>query len=160
VGAEEDRGERLDRELIELLNGLRVVLPGVQVLFAFLLSVPFTTKFAERATDQRAAYFVAFMATAAASVLLIAPSSYHRLRWRQRDKERLLRTSNTLAIGGIAFLGVAVTATVFLVTDVLFGLFATSLVTGVVFGALLWCWYGIPLLRRATDERPHIETGA
>jgi predicted membrane channel-forming protein YqfA (hemolysin III family) len=158
MGAEEERAEKLDRELIELLNGLRVVLPGVQVLFAFLLSVPFTSRFGDVTTDQRVAYFVAFMATAAASILLIAPSSYHRIRWRQRDKERLLRTANTLAIAGIAFLGVAVTATVFLVTDVLFGLLATSIVSAVLGGVLLWFWYGLPLLRRVSDRRPTIET--
>jgi hypothetical protein len=158
VSEAEDRGEKLDRELIELLNGLRVVLPGVQVLFAFLLSVPFTGRFSEATTDQRIAYFVAFMATTGASILLIAPSSYHRVQWRQRDKERLLRTANTLAIAGIAFLGVAVTATVFLVTDVLFGLLATSVVSAAIGGALLWFWYGLPLLRRASDQRPRIDT--
>lgn len=148
----EDRGEKLDRELIELLNGLRVVLPGVQVLFAFLLSVPFTQVFGDVTTDQRTAYFIAFMSTAAASILLIAPSSYHRLRWRQRDKEQLLRTSNSLAIAGIGFLGVAVVATVFLVTDVLFGLLWTSITCGFVAGALVWFWYGLPLSRRVRDE--------
>src|SRR5881394_1531035 len=92
--------ERADRELIELLNELRVVLPGVQVLFAFLLAVPFANGWT-RVTDlQRDVFFVAFLCTAAASILLIAPSAYHRLRWREGDKEQMLETSNRLAIAG------------------------------------------------------------
>src|SRR5213595_3851650 len=98
--AEETPKERADRELIELLNELRVALPGVQVLFAFLLAVPFANGWT-RVTDlQRDVFFVAFLATAAASILLIAPSSYHRLRWREGDKEHMLVTSNRLAIAG------------------------------------------------------------
>jgi len=150
---EEDPGERLDRELIELMNGLRVVLPGVQVLFAFLLTVPFTQRFGDLNADQRAVYFVAFACTAFASILLIAPSAYHRLRFRERDKERLLRTSNTQAIVGMGFLAVAVTATVFVVTDMLYGLLATSLVSAAVAGALVWLWYGLPLWRKLHDGR-------
>src|SRR5256885_16323521 len=100
----------LDRELIELLNELRVVLPGVQVLFAFLLAVPFANGWA-RVTDlQRDVFFVAFIATAVASILLIAPSSYHRLRWREGDKEHMLETSNRLAIAGTVFLALGMTA--------------------------------------------------
>jgi hypothetical protein len=159
----ENRGERLDREVIELMNGLRVVLPGVQVLFAFLLSVPFTQRFESVTADQRAAYFVAFIATAIASILLIAPSAYHRIRWRQRDKERLMRSSNRFAIAGIAFLGIAVTATVFLVTDVLFGLLVTSVVSALLGLALVWCWYGLPLVRMlrdgSTDRELIVEAG-
>jgi hypothetical protein len=151
--AEEEPGARLDRELIELLNGLRVVLPGVQVLFAFLLTVPFTQRFSDLNADQRAVYFAAFACTALASIFLIAPSAYHRLRWRERDKERLLRTANTQAIVGTTFLAIAVTATVFLVTDMLYGLLATSIMSGVIAGALLWLWYGLPLWRKLQDER-------
>src|SRR3954467_8380812 len=88
--------EDLDRELIELLNELRVVLPGVQVLFAFLLAVPFANGWTGVTELQRDVFFVAFIATAASSILLIAPSSYHRLRWREGDKEQMLRTSNRL----------------------------------------------------------------
>ena len=101
--------EDLDRELIELLNELRVALPGVQVLFAFLLAVPFANGW-ERVTDlQRDVFFLAFIATAAASILLIAPSSYHLLRWREGDKEQMLRTSNRLAIAGTVFLALGMT---------------------------------------------------
>jgi Family of unknown function (DUF6328) len=86
---------RRNRELIELLNELRVALPGVQVLFAFLLAVPFHKRFPELAHRERTVFYTALLATALSSALLIAPSSYHRLRWRDRDKEKLLEASNS-----------------------------------------------------------------
>jgi len=87
----EERDERLNRELIELLNELRVALPGVQVLFAFLLVLPFQRRFGELGPGDRAVYFTAFLCTALASALLIAPSAYHRLRFREHDKDHMLR---------------------------------------------------------------------
>src|SRR5829696_1675241 len=117
---EESQEQRFNRELIELLNELRVALPGVQVLFAFLLIVPFSNGFPKLSTFDREIYFVAFIATAVSTVLLIAPSSYHRLRWRQHDKERMLLISNYLTIGGLSALAVAVTSAVFVITDFVF----------------------------------------
>jgi hypothetical protein len=96
--------DELDRELIELLNELRVALPGVQVLFAFLLAVPFANGWRRVTHFQRDVFFVAFLCTAAATILLIAPSTYHRLRWREHDKEHMLTTANRLTIAGSAFL--------------------------------------------------------
>jgi len=138
----------LDRELIELLNELRVVLPGVQVLFAFLLAVPFANGWT-RVTDlQRDVFFVAFLAAAISSILLIAPSSYHRLRWRAGDKEQMLRTSNVLAIAGTVFLAIGMSAVVFLISDILFRAWWAALTTAVIAGGFAWFWYGLPLLRR------------
>jgi predicted membrane channel-forming protein YqfA (hemolysin III family) len=143
--------EDLDRELIELLNELRVALPGVQVLFAFLLAVPFTQRFG-RVTDlQEGAFFVSLFATTIGTVLLIAPSAYHRLRWRQHDKEQLLQTSNRLAIAGMICLAVAMTSAVFLVTDLVFHFPVTIAVTTTAGLAFAWFWYGLPLWRRAED---------
>ena len=88
---EETHEERVNRELIELLNELRVALPGVQVLFAFLLAVPFSQRFSETTDLQRDTFMVALLSTLAGSVFLIAPSAYHRIRFRDRDKEALLR---------------------------------------------------------------------
>jgi hypothetical protein len=147
----ESKDERLDRELIELLNELRVVLPGVQVLFAFLLTVPFTQRFNEVTDLQEDAYFGSFLCAAVATVLLIAPSAYHRLQWRQRDKERMLVIANRLAIAGTVFLALAITGSVFFVTDFLFGALATGIVTGIVAGLFTWFWYGLPLTRRLGD---------
>src|SRR5918997_6596940 len=100
----EDRQERTARELIELLTELRVALPGVQVLFAFLLTVPFTQRFPQLTELQRNAYFATFLCAAFAPVFLIAPTAYHRLRFRDYDKERLITTATKLSITGTIFL--------------------------------------------------------
>ncbi|MGH2710721.1 MAG: DUF6328 family protein, partial [Actinomycetota bacterium] len=150
--AAESKDERLDRELIELLNELRVALPGVQVLFAFLLTVPFTQRFPELTDLQRDVFFGTFLATAFATVFLIAPTAYHRLRFRDRDKERLIHTATRQAIAGTVFLALAVTGTVFLITEVMFGVGAAASVAGVILGTLTWLWYGLPLTRKLRDE--------
>ena len=147
-----DPGERLDRELIELLNELRVALPGIQVLFAFLLTVPFTQRFAALSGVQRDVYFAAFLATGVASVLLMAPTAYHRIRWRQYDKERMLRTANRLAIGGMLCLASAIAAVVFLIADLLFSSAAGALASAAISALLAWLWFGLPLSRRIRDE--------
>ncbi len=146
--AEQKSGEDLDRELIELLNELRVLLPGVQVLFAFLLAVPFANGWQKVTDAQTWAYMVALLATAVGSILLIAPSAYHRLRWREGDKEQMLRTANRLAIAGTLFLAAGMTAALFLVTDIVFHWTFTIVLTTLVAVLFAWFWYGLPLSRR------------
>ena len=141
----ESEEQRRNRELIELLNELRVALPGVQVLFAFLLAVPFANGFPKLGKLDRDIFFVAFIATALSTVCLIAPSSYHRLRWREHDKERLLVVSNVLTIVGLLLLAVAITATVFVITDFLFHRAWAAAFTAIVAVAFLVLWYGLPL---------------
>jgi hypothetical protein len=148
---QEDEKQRVDRELIELLNELRVALPGVQVLFAFLLTVPFTPKFAQVTTAQRHVYFATLLCSAAASALLIAPSAYHRLRFRQGDKKQMLITSNRLSIVGLAFLALAMTGVVLLITDLLFKATGVVIVTAVTAALFAWFWYGLALSRRLRD---------
>jgi len=143
--------EDLNRELIELLNELRVALPGVQVLFAFLLAVPFATGWRRVTNFQRDVFFVAFLCTAAATILLIAPSTYHRLRWREHDKEHLLVTANRLTIAGSVFLAAAVVSVVLLITDLLFSLGWALLATAVAAVAFAWFWYGLALTRAVRD---------
>jgi amino acid transporter len=154
---DEDRMERVNRELIELLNELRVALPGVQVLFAFLLAVPFAQGF-ERVTDfQRALFFVVMALTAISLAFLIAPSSWHRLRFRRRDKERILRASNRMSIAGLAFLALAMTGAVMLIADFIYSpalTVASGIAATLVFGIL---WYVAPLLGRE-PEAPHAES--
>jgi hypothetical protein len=150
---EESQEERFNRELIELLNELRVALPGVQVLFAFLLIVPFSNGFPKLSTFDREIYFVAFIATAVSTVLLIAPSSYHRLRWRQHDKERMLVIANYLTIGGLSALAVAVTSAVFVITDFVFHRAWASAFTAIVAMLFLVFWYGLPLASAIADRR-------
>jgi Kef-type K+ transport system membrane component KefB len=152
----ESERERHDRELIELLNELRVALPGVQVLFAFLLAVPFANGFPKLGELDRDIFFVAFISTALSTVALIAPSSYHRLRWRQHDKERLLVASNVLTIVGLALLAIAITCTVFVITDFLFHRAWAATFTAIVAAAFLVLWYGLPLaaVLRARRRKP------
>jgi uncharacterized protein DUF6328 len=151
--AAESKDERLDRELIEFLNELRVALPGVQVLFAFLLGVPFTQRFSQVTDLQKDVYFVTFLCAAVATALLIAPSAYHRLEWRQGDKEHLLIVSNRFAIAGTTFLALSISGTVFVVTDMLFNETSAAVVAGLTAAFFGWFWYGMPLLRRLTSRR-------
>jgi O-antigen/teichoic acid export membrane protein len=150
--AEESKAERINRELIELLNELRVALPGVQVLFAFLLTVPFSNGW-RRITDfQRNVFVAAILCTAVSTALLIAPSAHHRLLFRTRDKERLLFTANRLAIVGIGFLALAMSATILLVIDVVFDVAWAAAIAAVAAGFFAWLWYGVPLLRRREPD--------
>ena len=135
--AEETHEERVNRELIELLNELRVALPGVQVLFAFLLAVPFSQRFEQTTDLQRDTFMVALLSTLAGSVFLIAPSAYHRIRFRDRDKEALLQISNVFAIVGMFFLAIGMTSVVFLVTDMIFKGPVTAVVTAPLPGCSL-----------------------
>jgi Flp pilus assembly protein TadB len=138
-----------DRELIELLNELRVALPGVQVMFAFLLAVPFSQGFAKVTSVQKASFFVALIGTAIATILLIAPSSFHRIQWREHDKERLLQISNGLTIAGLAFLAVSMTAVVFTVTDFIYGSPLSVVVSVLIALGFTVLWYVVPLIRKA-----------
>src|ERR671929_759999 len=130
-GRNETPLERLDRNLVELLQEVRVVQTGVQVLFAFLLTVPFSARFDEITDFQRGAYFAALVGTAAASVLLIAPTSVHRLLFRRGQKEYMVDLSNRLAIGGLLSLAIAMIAAMLLVSDVMFGM-AVAIAIGIV----------------------------
>ncbi len=141
---EESNDERLNRELIELLNELRVALPGVQMLFGFLLAVPFSQRFNTITATQRHMYYATFISTAFASIFFIAPTAYHRLRFRQRDKEQLVQTANLLAIVGTAFLAFALSGAVFLVTDLVFESTMTAIATAATAATLATLWYGLP----------------
>jgi hypothetical protein len=144
--------ERLNRELIELLNELRVALPGVQVLFAFLLIVPFSDRFQDLTGSQRAFYFATFVGTTVATGLFMAPTAYHRIRFREGDKERMLRTSNRFAVVGIGFLALSVTMAVVLTADLLFGLATAAMIGLATFAFLVWVWFAIPVARKLRDE--------
>jgi Na+/melibiose symporter-like transporter len=147
----ESHEERVNRELIELLNELRVALPGVQVLFAFLLAVPFSQRFTETTELQQDVFMVALLCTTAGSVFLIAPTAYHRLRFRDRDKEAMLRIANAFAIVGVVFLAVAMTAVVFLVTDLIFKGTFTAVVTALTAALFAAVWFVLPLARKSGD---------
>lgn len=146
----ENRKERVDRELIELLNEVRVALPGVQVLFAFLLVLPFQQGFADVTDIARAVYFGGLIASAIAIALLVTPASYHRLSLRRgvEEKEQMLLTSSRLTVIGTGFLAIGVACCMFLIADVLFG---EAVATLTAVGTLLLTgslWYALPLSRR------------
>ena len=146
--------ERVDRELIEFLNEVRVVLPGVQVLFAFLLTVPFTGTFGKIDGGARIAYIVAFFFTAFAAALMITPTPLHRLQFRQGVKEGFLRTSNRLVLAGIACLAIAMVAVVWLVAQILFIDGGTATVIGAVAaGVVVVLWFVLPLVSRFSDGK-------
>ena len=145
--AEQKSKEDLDRELIELLNELRVTLPGVQVLFAFLLIVPFSQRFELINDLQKYAYIVALTFTALGSALLIAPTPYHRIRWRDQDKDAMLRLANRLALAGTVCVAIAMPCALFFVTDFLFKSPLPALLAALVIGVIVTFWYALPLER-------------
>jgi hypothetical protein len=148
----EDAHERTARELIELLQELRIVIPGVQVLFAFLLTVPFSQGFTKLDSLQRGVFFATLLCTAAATALLIAPSSHHRILFRQGVREERLKLGNLLAILGLAFLVPAMVGVLFVITDLMFGLVAASVVTALVALGFVLLWFVVPLPYRLNDD--------
>jgi hypothetical protein len=151
-GREETEKERLDRNLEQLLGELRVALPGVQVLFAFLLVVPFNQRFADITSFQQTVYFVTLLCATAACACLIAPTAHHRIEFREKDKERIVMGGNRLAIVGLTLLATAMTGAITLVTDFLYS--STTTTIAAVLVALLFAtlWYGVPI-RRLMDSK-------
>ena len=147
---QEALGPSFGREWPEFLDEVRVALPGVQLLFGFLLAAPFSTHFEQVTGLVQDAYLVCFLATAASSIFLIAPSVYHRLHWRRdvRDKEQMLRTCNRLAIVGGTLLAIAMTSAIFVVTAIVTTP-TRALIISAVAGALIGqLWFLLPLSRR------------
>ena len=147
---EETEAERDDRNLIELLQELRVAGLGVQVLFGFLLAIPFTTKFVDLDYAQRGLYVGSLLLAAISTALLLAPVAYHRLVFRQHQKEQLVKDANTLAILGLGAVGLAVSASVLLVVSYVEPGFIVTIIT--VFTVCLFAavWFVLPLARRRT----------
>jgi membrane-bound acyltransferase YfiQ involved in biofilm formation len=144
----EEEQERLNRQMTELLNELRVAMPGVQVLFAFLLAVPFQQRFQEVNDFQRDVYFVTLLAAMAATAFLIAPSAYHRIAFGQHEKPNIILVGTVQFVCGLIALAIAMNGAVLLVTDFLFHagtVIVTLLVTGSLFA---WLWFGIGVWRR------------
>jgi hypothetical protein len=150
-GRDESELERLDRNLNELLQELRVVLPGVQVLFAFLLTVPFSNGFPTLSSFQRDVYFVVLAMTAIATAMFLAPTAYHRLLFREGMKREIVDRANRLAILGLGVLALAMSAAIFLIAHIVFAP-ATAVIAGVAALALfgsLWCVFPLRLRRTA-----------
>jgi hypothetical protein len=152
-GREESEGERLDRNLAELLQELRVALPGVQVLFAFLLAVPFQQNFTEITPFEEKVYFLTLICTAISAALLISPTAYHRLTFHLQQKKELVYVSNRLSIAGLGFLALAMTGAIVLITDVLFGGIATVAFGAAAAAMFVVLWGVLPLRRRLSLTR-------
>ena len=146
-----EQKERLNRNLDQLLNELRVALPGVQVLFAFLLAVPFATQFSKTTERQRVEYFVTLLLSAGAGACLIAPSMHHRILFRQGLKASLIATANRLAILGLLLLAAAIAGSILLVGDFLFGLTAGIAAAAGTLLVFVLLWAGIPVWQRLRD---------
>jgi len=150
--SDEDEAERLDRELIELLNELRVVMPGVQVLFGFLLTVPFQQRFETIDDFQRIVYFVTLLLVAASSAFLMGPSAFHRLTFREGQKPYLIRLGTRQTIVGMGLLALAINGVLLLLTDLLFHTTTVAIVVAAMAGLFGWLWFGLALWRRASGR--------
>ncbi len=144
----DEEQQRLNRQMTELLNELRVAMPGVQVLFAFLLAVPFQQRFQTVNAFQRDVYLATLLAAATATAFLVAPSAYHRINFQAHEKRRIIRMGTRQFVCGIIALALAMTGAVLLVTDVLFQAATTIVVVGCVAALFAWLWFGIGLWRR------------
>ena len=152
TGRDETEKERVDRNLQELLGELRVALPGVQVLFAFLLVVPFNQRFPTITNFQQTTYFVTLLLATAASVFLIAPTVHHRIQFRQQDKKRIVVTASRFSIVGLTCLAAAMTGAITLITDLLYRSSTVAIVAGSVALLFMVVWYAVPLRRLAAQD--------
>ena len=142
-----DEEDKRDRQMLELLNELRVALPGVQILFAFLLTVPFAQGF-QRVTDtQRTLFYAALLATAISTICLIAPSATHRLRFHQSDRVYVIETANKYTIAGLFFLGFAIVLAIATVTDFIYDSWIVYAAPAAIAALLAAFWFLRPLLR-------------
>ena len=143
-----EQRDRTNRQMAELLQEMRIALPGVQFLFAFLLTVPFAARFEQVTSFQRTAYFIALMFTAASAVFLIAVPATHRLLFQQRDRPYIIRNANRYLIVSLVMLAVGMLAALVALTDFLYGGAATWIWPGVIAALLVSLWFARPLLRR------------
>jgi hypothetical protein len=143
---EEER--KRDRQMTELLNELRIALPGVQILFAFLLTVPFSQRFSQATNGQQDLYYVTLLAASLSAICLIAPSATHRLRFHKSDRAYIVETANKYLIAGLGFLGIAIVLAIALITDYLYDHWIVWAAPAVVALFLAGFWFARPLLRK------------
>jgi putative flippase GtrA len=148
----EDPKTRRDRELGELLQEMRVAITGVQVLFAFLLTVPFTQRFEKVTAAERRVYFLAIVVAAISSLLLIAPAANHRLLFREGTKERLLRAANGLVIAGLIALALGIGLSLYLATTLVYGTGVAAVAAAIVAGVTVFTWFVFPRLLKEEED--------
>ncbi|MDX6569346.1 MAG: hypothetical protein QOH15_1924 [Gaiellales bacterium] len=150
----ETQKDRLNRNLDQLLQELRVVLPGVQVLFAFLLAVPFSTRFDRVDQFERVVFFIALLFTAIAVVLLLAPSIQHRILFRHDQKHYLVHAGTVLTIAGMTALAIAMTLSIVLIAHFLYGVWAAAVAGATAVVSIATIWYALPIERRRRAGPP------
>jgi uncharacterized membrane protein YphA (DoxX/SURF4 family) len=148
----ETKAERLEREHEQLFHELRSIIPATEVQFAFLLTVAFSNRFDELRGYLRTIYFVTFVMAGLSLVLLLAPSAFHRVRFRQRDKEVMMRFANVEVIAAMAMVSLSITGCVFLIADLLLPLVAAIVVSVALLAVTTVLWWGLPILRRMEDD--------
>ena len=149
----ESRKEQLEREHGELLEELRSLIPGAEVLFGFLLAIRFTGQFDSLDDTQRYVYYLTLIATSVALVLFLAPAAHHRIRFREGDKDFMLRKGNREAIAGTVASALALTGVVYLITALVFGTGEAIVVSILFFAFLAWRWWSLALYRSLRQSR-------
>jgi cation transport ATPase len=153
TGRPESEEERADRNLSDLLQELRVALPGVQVLFAFLLTVPFSQRFSTLSNFEQKLYFGVLISVALATVLLVAPTAGHRILFRRQQKEYLVTVANNLSLAGLSLLAISMCGAIALISHFIFGTTAAIISTVLMASAFIGFWFGGPIMRRAKLPR-------
>jgi hypothetical protein len=157
--ADETEGERINRNFSELLQEVRVAETGVQILFAFLLTLPFTQRFGDLTHRDIAAYAISAVGAAVATVVLVAPVSFHRITFRQGRKPELVAFASVLALIGLTCFGVALVSAAFLIADFVLGLVAAIAFAILVAGLEAALWIVLPLAKRDDPHKRHLGTG-
>jgi hypothetical protein len=157
IRSDETEAERLDRNLNELLQELRVAQTGVQILFAFLLTLPFAARFGGVDTFELVVYIVALLASTAAAGMIIAPVAYHRMLFRRGRKPQLVRSAHRMASGGLAFLVLAIVCAVLLVLDFLVGRTLAIILSAIAAAWLVLLWGILPWLRRHDNSDEEVD---
>jgi hypothetical protein len=147
-----DEQEKQDRQLIELLNELRIALPGVQILFGFLLTVPFAQGFRRIDATEKALFYATLLCTALSTICLIAPSATHRLRFHKGDRAYVIETAHRYTIAGLVFLAVAIVLALVMITDVLYNGAAVYAFPVAIALLLVLAWFVRPLLRGVEEK--------
>lgn len=149
---DESKREQLDREHEQLFHELRAILPGAEVLFAFMLTIAFTERF-ERLTDlQLWVYYLTLLSAAVALLTLLAPSAFHRVRFRKHDKEAMMRGANIEAIVALLLISLSIAGTLFLITDLIFSTGAAAAVSATAWTFASVLWWGVPLSRKVQAD--------
>jgi Family of unknown function (DUF6328) len=149
---DESPAERADRNLAELLQELRVAGLGVQVLFGFLLALPFAARFDKLGGAQRDLYLITILLAALSTALLTGPVAYHRIVFHRHEKTQLLATANVMALAGLVTVGLAISCAVLLVTSFVVPGVAGPVIAGVLAAVFATLWFALPIWRRSRDQ--------